>query len=393
MSSAQADPGDGDAGADELGRGDGPRGPGPGFWPTAPPLDLDRRQRLEPLPAVRLRAPRLVAPAGAVAPSPRPPRRSAAAMPDSRRRGGRGEGRTSRRRRQARGWMPVPGGLCGRCPKRLDAGSGSKRPDDRACAPAPALRVAFLVTRDDLQAEVAALEAPARFDEGDAKRCGAPEFLPAVRSPCNRNLALRVRPKVQSRPRQVAPLRRTLAGQRPSELDRQPPLPAFDFERCDCRSGRGPCAVRPRESQVRPQGPSRRRRPADAQASGRPVLALDAVAPRPVALRMPWAGQARTILHGRGGNGRRTVRPRPAQQSPTRRRQPWPGRRARQERLRRVRRPCSWMASVVGDLGFEVDGLDGRLPGPERVVGERHRHRRREVPMGIGLRPGCESTG
>ena len=68
-------------------------------------------------------------------------------------------------------------------------------------------------------------------------------------------------------------------------------------------------AVRPRESQARPQGPSRRRRTADAQASGRPVLALGAVAPRPVALPDAWAGQAHTILHGRGGNGRRTVRP------------------------------------------------------------------------------------
>ena len=74
-------------------------------------------------------------------------------------------------------------------------------------------------------------------------------------------------------------------------------------------------AVRPRESQVRPQGPSRRRRPADAQASVRPVLALDAVAPRPVALPDAWAGQARTILHGRGGNGRRTVRPQPVREA------------------------------------------------------------------------------
>ena len=38
--------------------------------------------------------------------------------------------------------------------ERLDAGSGSKRPDDRGCAPAPALRVAFLVTRDDLQGSI-----------------------------------------------------------------------------------------------------------------------------------------------------------------------------------------------------------------------------------------------
>ena len=85
-------------------------------------------------------------------------------------------------------------------------------------------------------------------------------------------------------------------------------------------------AVRPRESQVRPQGPSRRRRPAVAQASGRPVLALDAVTPRPVALPDAWAGQARTILHGRGGNGRRTVRPRKSQRA----RRPIAGRRVHQ---------------------------------------------------------------
>ena len=67
-------------------------------------------------------------------------------------------------------------------------------------------------------------------------------------------------------------------------------------------------------------------------------------------------GRVAGALDSSSGRGRRAVRPRPAQQSPTRRRQPWRGRRARQERLRRVRRPCSWMASVVGDLGFEDDG-------------------------------------
>ena len=43
-------------------------------------------------------------------------------------------------------------------------------------------------------------------------------------------------------------------------------------------------------------------------ASGGPVLALGAVAPRPVALPDAWAGSH--VLHGRGGNGRRPVRPR-----------------------------------------------------------------------------------
>ena len=79
-----------------------------------------------------------------------------------------------------------------------------------------------------------------------------------------------------------------------------PPLPAD--RRGDpalpVAGARGGRAVPPRESQVRPQGPSRRRRPAVAQASGRPVLALDAVTPRPVALpdatrsprgQAPWA--------------------------------------------------------------------------------------------------------
>ena len=59
-------------------RGDGRRGAGPGFGRQ--PLDPDRRQRLEPLPAVRLRAPRLPLRPGAVAPSA--PASSASPAPD-----------------------------------------------------------------------------------------------------------------------------------------------------------------------------------------------------------------------------------------------------------------------------------------------------------------------